>query len=121
MKSFSVLATESDTRRATAGKTRATLALLDEHAALDESDIDISSDQRGAGYGEPTEYGRAGGIGSPANPTRSPPDTGQARCRSTLCQSSSSGNGVRLSHNAFVRGQGHAGSLDGKPKWQFMK
>jgi L-cysteate sulfo-lyase len=55
VKSFSVLADESDTRRTTIEKTRATLALLDERATLDEADIEIAGNQRGLGYGVPTE------------------------------------------------------------------
>ena len=43
VKSFSVLATESDTRRAT------------KRAILDELEIDVAGDQRGPGYGVPTE------------------------------------------------------------------
>jgi L-cysteate sulfo-lyase len=55
VKSFSVLATESDTRRGTIEKARATLAMVAERAILDESEIDVAGNQRGPGYGVPTE------------------------------------------------------------------
>lgn len=55
VQSFSVLADEGPTRAATLEKARATLALLDPAATVDEGDIDVSGTQRGPAYGIPTE------------------------------------------------------------------
>ena len=55
VRSFAVLADADATRQATIEKTRATLALLDESAKLDESTIDVRGGQLGTGYGIPTD------------------------------------------------------------------
>jgi D-cysteine desulfhydrase len=55
VRSFAVLAGADATRQATIEKARATLALLDESAKLDESRIDVRGSQLGAGYGIPTD------------------------------------------------------------------
>ena len=55
VKSFSVLADLETARRATIDKARATLALLDGDAAIDEAQIKVDGSQRGASYGVPTQ------------------------------------------------------------------
>jgi L-cysteate sulfo-lyase len=53
--SFAVLADADATRYATIEKARATLALLDDSASLEETAIDVRGGQRGTGYGIPTD------------------------------------------------------------------
>jgi D-cysteine desulfhydrase len=57
VKSFTVLAPLLEARATTLGKARATLDLLQPGAELPEAAIEVSGDQRGAGYGLPTEVG----------------------------------------------------------------
>ncbi|MGH8047979.1 MAG: D-cysteine desulfhydrase family protein [Chthoniobacterales bacterium] len=57
VRSFAVLREAGDARNVTLDEARATLALLDADASLSEDAIDVSNDQRGAGYGIPTQAG----------------------------------------------------------------
>ncbi|UIJ46430.1 D-cysteine desulfhydrase family protein [Sphingomonas cannabina] len=52
--SYAVLADEEASRRTTIDKARATLALIDAHAVIDEEAVDVIGDERGPGYGIPT-------------------------------------------------------------------
>jgi L-cysteate sulfo-lyase len=54
VRSFSVLASEQNSRNATIEKTSATLSLLDEQLAFDAAEIDVVGTELGPGYGEPT-------------------------------------------------------------------
>jgi L-cysteate sulfo-lyase len=54
VRSFSVLATEDNTRATTIEKVAATLQLLDQEASFDKADIDVIGSERGVGYGAPT-------------------------------------------------------------------
>lgn len=55
VRSFSVLASESESRAATLALARETLRLLGAHVALEAADIDVVGSERGAGYGIPTQ------------------------------------------------------------------
>ena len=59
VRSFAVLREAGDARAVTLGTARATLSLLNPHAALPGGVLDVSNDQRGAGYGIPTDSGLA--------------------------------------------------------------
>ncbi|MBI1285591.1 MAG: pyridoxal-phosphate dependent enzyme [Thiobacillus sp.] len=54
VRSFSVLASEEDSRAATLGKARATAALLGCEATIEETDIRVDGSERGSAYGAPT-------------------------------------------------------------------
>ncbi|WP_334538334.1 pyridoxal-phosphate dependent enzyme [Bradyrhizobium sp. AZCC 2230] len=54
VRSYSVLADEDQSRTATLDTARAALELLDGGRLLQEADIDVRGDERGAGYGIPT-------------------------------------------------------------------
>jgi D-cysteine desulfhydrase len=55
VKSFTVLAPLDEARRATLDLARRTLALLDSGAGIEPENIDVAAEQRGIGYGIPTE------------------------------------------------------------------